>query len=567
MDDHDLLSQFVQQQSHDAFATLVRRHIDLVYAACLRQTRNAHLAEDATQAVFLILSQRAGKLRPGIVLAGWLYNTARYAASNAIRAENRRKHYEQKAAQTMETVAPPSCCESDQALLTEMMPVLDDAVASLGSGDRNAVLLRFFENKSVKDVADTLGVSEVAAKKRVSRAVEKLRRFFTRRGVKVSGVGLVAILSGVPAQSAAPAALVTATTGLGGAAGSVAVSAATFSNISAIAKGTILMIQIKSSALVTASIVAFLLVSAGIFEIARMANADNRPAAGQSAIAPAASAPATSPAKLPAPDPQAEFNKLYSLKADEVLRRIVPPFPPQRAEVVLKPMFGGKLPDKDLSNFGAIVFYWVPPGKPQRRVSSTLPGNVALAIEDGLDLPHYKLEIPKAFYDQPLPGDWIVRMSAPLELRQQALEDILKTLPKPIRLEKHQLQRDVVVARGRYAFHSLAGIKEAQSIHVGPGDLLHLESDPTKSWEDEGNGGGSGSLKTLLAHVADKVDQYVIDETENPNARVEWRNHSGRVDDKDDNRDSLLWNLTQQTSLRFTREKRMVDIWTLSEQP
>ena len=80
-------------------------------------------------------------------------------------------------------------------------------------------------------------------------------------------------------------------------------------------------------------------------------------------------------------------------------------------------------------------------------------------------------------------------------------------------------------------------------------------------------GGGSGSLKTFLAHVAENINQYVINETDALGARVEWRNHSGRADDKDDNRDSLLWNLTQQTSLRFTSEKRMVDIWTLAEQP
>lgn len=423
MDDRELLAQFVHRQSQDAFAALVRRHIDLVYAACLRQTRNAHLAEDAAQAVFLILAQRAVKLRPGIVLAGWLYNTARFAASNAVRTEKRRRHHEHKAAQNMEAIAPPPSSESDETLWTEMAPVLDDAIASLGGGDRDALLLRFFENRSLKDVADSLGVSEVAAKKRVSRAVEKLRRFFTRRGVTVSATALAALLWGAAAQAAAPPALATAAAGLYCGTGAIAANAAAFANVSIIAKETILMIQIKTNTVVTAVIVALLLVSAGAFQLARRANADNAPVARQAGTPPALAAPTTSSKPASAPDPQADFNAVYSLKPDEVLKRIPPPYLPLRAEVVLKPLFAdGKLPQRDLSNFGSIVFYWVPPGKPVRRVYSTFESTVGGAISDGLNLPQYRVEIPAAIRNQTLPGDWVVRMSAPPELRQHALE-------------------------------------------------------------------------------------------------------------------------------------------------
>src|SRR5689334_21822340 len=119
LDDRALLAAYVARADQAAFATLVRRHADLVYNACLRQARgDRHLADDATQAVFLLLAQRAGRLKPTVLLTGWLYNTARYAAANAVRAETRRRRHERQAATAMPT-ATPSAALSDAPGLDE----------------------------------------------------------------------------------------------------------------------------------------------------------------------------------------------------------------------------------------------------------------------------------------------------------------------------------------------------------------------------------------------------------------------------------------------------------------
>ena len=199
--DLELLGEFAREHSQDAFTALVNRHLGLVYSAALRQVRSTHLAEEIAQTVFTSLAHNASKLASDTILTAWLYRSTRNAAIDVIRAEARRQAREQLSAQM-------SALDDSPADWSHIEPLLDEAMDSLDEKDRTAILLRFFENKSLQEVGAALGTSDDAAQKRVSRAVDQLRDFFSKRKVAVAGTALVALLSANAIQ-AAPVALVT----------------------------------------------------------------------------------------------------------------------------------------------------------------------------------------------------------------------------------------------------------------------------------------------------------------------------------------------------------------------
>ena len=162
MDDMALLREYAARHSEAAFEELVRRRIGFVYSAALRQVREPHLAEEITQAVFIILAQKAGKISDKTILTGWLFKTTRFAALAQIRAAAGRRRHEKEV--QMQTELQSS--RSPIRLWEQMSPLLDEALATLGEKDRQAVLLRFFENKSLAEVGNSLGVGEDTARKR-----------------------------------------------------------------------------------------------------------------------------------------------------------------------------------------------------------------------------------------------------------------------------------------------------------------------------------------------------------------------------------------------------------------
>ena len=246
--DIDLLRQYARNNSEQAFRALVERHVNLVHAIALRQTANASLAEDVTQAVFIVLAEKAATISPNTILTGWLFRATRFAAANVNRAEARRAHWEQKAAQMEPPVTTNTSPDSDAEQIT---PLLNEAIEELPEPDRVAILLRFFESKSIEEVSRLIGTTENAAKMRLSRAVEKLRLIFRKRGIVAPTALLLTVLS---AQSvhAAP-------TGLASSVATLALLKQASASTLPIVKGTlIVMAQTKSKLLATAAAVLLL---------------------------------------------------------------------------------------------------------------------------------------------------------------------------------------------------------------------------------------------------------------------------------------------------------------------
>ena len=224
MDESELLRQYVETGSEAAFRTLVERHCALVYQAALRQLGgNPSLAEDVTQSVFILLAQKARSLVRHPNVAGWLFATTHFVSIRTARAEYRRKVRETAAQDLAEVDSSATGAAADWA---RVRPALDGAILALGREDRQAIMLRYFQNRAVTDVARSLRLSEAAASKRLERAVDRLRAALAQRGV-TSSASALSLLIAEQAHAGAPAGLASAVAGkalsAGGAAGASAV--------------------------------------------------------------------------------------------------------------------------------------------------------------------------------------------------------------------------------------------------------------------------------------------------------------------------------------------------------
>src|SRR5580658_8071487 len=198
--DAQLLADYLAGGSEPAFARLVRRYIDLVYSAARRQVRDEHLAQDITQAVFILLSQKAAAIRNPVALPAWLLKTTHHVAANALREQRRRANHEKEAAAMTPLVVEPQ----QHTMSQQVADVLDQALARLRERDRCAIVLRFLEGKSLIEVGNSMGISQAAAQQRVTRALARLRRLFARHGVHTPADVLPETLSSQPLFTATP---------------------------------------------------------------------------------------------------------------------------------------------------------------------------------------------------------------------------------------------------------------------------------------------------------------------------------------------------------------------------
>ena len=191
--DAKLLRDYAEHRDESAFREIVNRHGGLVYSAALRQVESSELAGDVAQTVFTNLARKARAVASQVAenssLVGWLYRSTRFAALNQSRAARRRLSHERQAMEHM-------LANSETAFDWERIrPLLDEAMASLAEADRDAVLLRYFKGQEFRVVGGALGISEDAAQKRVSRAIERLRAFFTQRDVTLTGAAIAGAVS------------------------------------------------------------------------------------------------------------------------------------------------------------------------------------------------------------------------------------------------------------------------------------------------------------------------------------------------------------------------------------
>jgi len=216
VNDNALIQEYADRNSESAFAALVQRHVNLVYSVALRYVGNSQDAQDVTQAVFIILARKAGSLRRRSILTGWLYETTRLTARQLWRTKGRQQAREQEA--YMQSILDQS---GNDAMWRQLAPHLEAAMSRLRAADRELLALRFYENKTGAEAAALLGIGAEAAHKRTNRALEKLRKFFAKRGVDSTAATIAGTIS-ANSVHAAPVALAKAVTAVAVAKGTAA---------------------------------------------------------------------------------------------------------------------------------------------------------------------------------------------------------------------------------------------------------------------------------------------------------------------------------------------------------
>ncbi|HWE96099.1 MAG TPA: sigma-70 family RNA polymerase sigma factor [Tepidisphaeraceae bacterium] len=531
MDDFNLLRQYVEHGSADAFGELVRRHIGLVYSAALRQMRDPHDAEDVTQGVFIALARDAHKLRRQQLLAGWLVTATRYLALNARKSASRRRDHERRAAELANTMTN----ENDSPPWEQVAPELDEAMARLKPRARDAVLLRYFQGKSVRETAEALGISEDAAKRRLSRALEQLRGMFRRRGISVSLVVLATLLT-THSVHAAPPALVAATTA----------ASMKFATITTLQKGTAtLMSLLKTKAAVGLLALAVtgttgVVVHHALARAAAPATSSGAPVllADASPKAPQASGDTSRAASW-----RKRFDDAYKLVEGQDLKRVPPPFIPERTAYFNAIDASGFMMDPAADGMTVFVMEGDTPefnswarGAPT--VSSVL-GSLA-------GIPSYKLELALKDGLRPLPGDWVIRKDLQEGKKVEALGKIIRDeLKWKVHFEKRSAEHDVIIVTGRFV-----------APKDNPEHMIDIFID-----EKPNGGAAAGGLDGFLRALGELCNTETIDEAVAPPSNgVFWRTHTGSNLSRE-KADKMLANVTAQTGLQFKRARRVTSHW------
>jgi len=575
--DAELLRQFVSQRAEDAFAELVNRHIDVVYSAACREMRgDVSAAEDVTQLVFIELVRKAPTLPDHPTLAGWLYTCVRYVSANLRRADRRRKMRDEEARAMNELTQP----NANDPMWQEIRPVLDDAMHELDEADRDAVLLRFFEGKSLREVGAALCLTENAARMRVDRALEKLRRALVRRRVNSTSSALASALA--VGMVAAPPALMAMVTRSALAAASISAASTpsllgamtmtktTMAGLGALAVAAVSVLlwqqQLYSRLADESEVLQGKLRQVAVLRQENQILADELRAAdkrkqeehfellrlrGQAGVA----------LRLKAEEEQMvaetnswrqQFDAAYKLRDGEVLRRISPPFIPERDEYCRQ--------EDSAGNHGYLIFVQDERGLRERSFAFVIGKNfphLENVLGAVLRMSRYEFYGADELLASTLPGDWVLRKGVSLESQLTALEPILhETTGRHIRFEKQWVTNDVVIVRGRTV--------------PGKEQIIDVFAENRNYF----SGGGicRGTFERFLEYLGDRLNVRFASEVQAPNqaSLCCWTPHPDSDclhagDRRGEIIGKVLGNLGKQTSLSFSLRRTPALVWCVKE--
>jgi RNA polymerase sigma factor (sigma-70 family) len=540
--DATLLGWFVARRDQAAFAALVRRHGPMVLGVCRRRLRRREDAEDAFQATFLVLATKAPALkRPG-VLGNWLFGVALRAAREAKRSAARRRAGEERLMASLRTKSVRAEDASDPERC-EILSALDEEIGRLPEKYRAAVVSCYLQGKGRAEAARQLGWPEGTVATCLTRARDLLRRRLARKGIATSVAALAVTLTPDLTAAPVPQALADSTAEAAAlvAAGKPAAVAGLVSEAAAaLTKG------VSTAMLVTKLKAIALLLLAAVLSLGGI---------GATVLAAADAAHRK--------EWRRQFDAVYRLEPGEVVKFIPAPFIPGRGDYIRNaamhvpaPLATRDVPPS-IAMGGSLVLYWTADGKLENR-SFTFGGVNYTSHLAVCDLASWEMEGDADLRRRPpaLEGDWIVRESAAREERLNAVQEILRRqLNKPaLRIQKRQVVREVVVARGRLAF--------PPEVAAG-GNKIHATAS-----EKPGEGGwGSGPLAGLLDSIGDHIGRPVIDETESGGEQVSWTYDMSAPEAADAAAQfrRLLANVSRRTGLRLETERRAVTVYVLED--
>jgi len=520
--DQELLQAFIEKGSDSHFTALVRRHAPWIFAAGYRQLKDPHLAEDATQMVFIALIQRAGKLRRHPSLVGWLFRTLNYTVRNIRRIERRRKVREYQAA------AERNECENPHPLVTAALAnELDQAVAKISETDRAIVLLRFYREQSLAQIARILGITEAAARKRLSRAIDSLRRLL--RGNVSSDILSMAALQGL--NQCRPDLIQSISIKALGA------KSAAVHSLSSI-KGAAYLMSTAKTKVVAIALVLMLGLTVPVV-------------VGTRVVRWLTAAPEIQGNKDSSTDtsrPDIDLSKVYSLPTHQIVEYLLDPPSQARQDFFDKLAATGVVGNSQFPPEAMMIEF-----KNGQLAQWTWDFEKPFSLREVAQylLEIYPPQVEGTRTEELIPGDFLFAADSTVEERRAALQKILQdNLGEPITLTFRRVQREVLVLQGRW--HYVPAASPRTKSWIAPTLEIYAQAINKIAVN-----AGAGDAKRFAGDLGGHLGKQVIIEASGMPTNLFWAYDEPSMAKADV---ALILNhITEQTGLSWEPQSRMVE--------